>query len=363
MNLGSSILKYYLSAILMLSIINVKADDIKSKISTPDCQQWVDSVLNTLTPRQRVAQLFCPVVNPQGDQATAIITRLAGKEKVGGLLFRRGSIDQYVNSINTAQSVADVPVMITLDGEWGLSMRVNDTPKFPYNMALGAISDYRLLEEYGAELARECREMGIQVNFAPDADVNLNPANPVIGRRSFGEDPTRVSSAVVAFSRGMENGGVLTTAKHFPGHGDTSTDSHKTLPVVDHSIDFMNDNDLVPFTRYINARLSGIMVGHLSIPSLDPSGTPASLSRQITTELLQNQLGFDGLIFTDALEMKGAVAGDANNCVSAIKAGVDMLLSSTNPPVDIKAVLDAVQSGEISQDEIDRRCRKVLAYK
>lgn len=161
----------------------------------------------------------------------------------------------------------------------------------------------------------------------------------------------------------MENGGVLTTAKHFPGHGDTSTDSHKTLPVVDHSIDFMNDNDLVPFTRYINARLSGIMVGHLSIPSLDPSGTPASLSRQITTELLQNQLGFDGLIFTDALEMKGAVAGDANNCVSAIKAGVDMLLSSTNPPVDIKAVLDAVQSGEISQDEIDRRCRKVLAYK
>ncbi|MDE7472648.1 MAG: serine hydrolase [Muribaculaceae bacterium] len=351
---------------LALSLITVApsiAIDFKTAVNSPRCQQWVDSVMSTLSPRQRAAQLFCPVVNPKGEQARAIITRYAGREKMGGLLLRAGSIDQYVSAINAAQAAADVPVLITLDGEWGLSMRVSDTPRFPYNMALGAISDTRLLEEYGTEVARECREMGIQVDFAPVADVNLNPANPVIGRRSFGEDPERVAAAVVAYSRGMENGGVITTAKHFPGHGDTSTDSHKTLPVVDHSAEFMRTNDLTPFIQYINAGLSGIMVGHLSIPSLDPSGTPASLSRAITTGLLRDDLGFDGLIFTDALEMKGAVSGSENNCVSALKAGADMLLSSANPPVDLNAVMEAVNSGDIPQSEIDRRCRKLLAYK
>ncbi|MDE6402421.1 MAG: hypothetical protein K2K86_01265 [Muribaculaceae bacterium] len=155
----------------------------------------------------------------------------------------------------------------------------------------------------------------------------------------------------------MENGGIITTAKHFPGHGDTSTDSHKTLPVVDHSAEFMRTNDLTPFIQYINAGMSGIMVGHLSVPSLDPTGTPASLSKAITTDLLRDELEFNGLIFTDALEMKGAVSGSENNCVSALKAGADMLLSSANPPVDLNAVMEAVNSGEISQSEIDNRCR------
>lgn len=355
--------KYILAIAISLGLGSAAADFGRA-IESPECQIWVDSVFSTLTPRQRIAQLFCPVIDPtKGETSRTLVKRYAGANNVGGLLFRGGSITDYVTMINLAQQVADVPVMITLDGEWGLAMRIPETPRFPYNMALGAIRDTRLLEEYGAEVARECREMGIHVDFAPDADVNLDPSNPVIGRRSFGEDPSRVADAVVAYSRGMERGGIITTAKHFPGHGDTSTDSHKTLPVVDHSASFMHENDLLPFRRYIDAGLSGIMVGHLSVPSLDPDGTAASMSYAITTRLLKEQLGFRGLVFTDALEMKGAVGVHHNNCVSAFIAGADILLSSTNPPTDITAISQAIKDGDIDQAEVDRRCRKVLEYK
>ena len=354
----------YVAALLLSTTVATGATDFRAATQSPECRAWVDSVFETLTPRQRIAQLFCPVVDPtKGETSRTVIKRYVGQNKVGGLLFRKGSISDYASMINYAQAQADIPVMMTLDGEWGLAMRIPETPRFPYNMALGAVSDTRLLEEYGAEVARECREMGLHVDFAPVADVNLDPSNPVIGRRSFGEDPERVAAAVVAYSRGMEGNGVLTTAKHFPGHGDTSTDSHKTLPVVDHTSQFMHDNDLLPFRRYIDAGMSGIMVGHLSVPSLDASGTPASMSYPITTELLKQQMGFGGLVFTDALEMKGALGNSDNNCVSAFMAGADMLLSSLNPPADITAIEQAITSGKISRDDVDSRCRKVLSYK
>lgn len=354
----------YVATLLIVASVTGQATDFRSATQTPECRAWVDSVFNTLSPRQRIAQLFCPVVDPtKGETSRTVIKRYVGQNKVGGLLFRKGSISDYASMINYAQAQADIPVMMTLDGEWGLAMRIPDTPRFPYNMALGAVSDTRLLEEYGAEVARECREMGLHVDFAPVADVNLDPSNPVIGRRSFGEDPERVASAVVAYSRGMERNGVLTTAKHFPGHGDTSTDSHKTLPVVDHTSQFMHDNDLLPFRRYIDAGMSGIMVGHLAVPSLDPSGMPASMSYPIISDLLKQQMGFKGLVFTDALEMKGALGSSDNNCVSAFMAGADMLLSSLNPPADISAIEQAIANGTINRDEVDGRCRKVLAYK
>lgn len=339
--------------------------DFNKEISSPECRAWVDSVYNTLSPRERVAQLFCPVVDPkQGTKAKALIKSYVGDARCGGLLLRGGSLDQYIEMTDYAQAQAGaLPVMMTLDGEWGPAMRVPEAPKFPYNMALGAISDMELIEEYGREVARQCRVLGMHVDFAPVADVNLNPDNPVIGRRSLGENPERVADAVVAFSRGMEQAGVLTTAKHFPGHGDTSTDSHKTLPVVDHSREFMKKNDLVPFERYINAGLSGIMVGHLSVPSLDPSGTPASMSHAISTGVLKDQMGFKGLVFTDALEMKGTQGTQGNKCVQAFKAGADMLLSSSNPPQDIIALQKAAESGEVDRKRVEAVCRKVLAYK
>ncbi len=326
-------------------------------------QQWVDSVYNSLSRRERVAQLFIPMVDPRGGATSkATISKWIKTNKMGGLLFSKGNIVDYVNMVNYAQSIADVPVLMTLDGEWGFSMRIKNTPRFPYNMGLGAISDEQLLYEYGKEMARECRLMGIHVNFAPVLDVNSNPSNPVIGYRSFGEDPSRVSRLGVAYSRGLEEGGVLSVAKHFPGHGDTSVDSHKALPTVDHDLTSLNMVDLMPFKQYIDAGLSGVMVGHLSVPALDNSGTPASMSKGITTDLLRKDMGFEGLIFTDALAMKGAKSS-VNNCVAALMAGADVLLGSGSPDNDLDAVMLAVKNGKITDEMIEERCKKILSYK
>ena len=326
-------------------------------------QQWVDSVYNTLSERERAAQLFIPMVDPRsGATSKATISKWVKTEKMGGLLFSKGSMEEYATMTNYAQSNADVPVLMSFDGEWGLSMRIKDTPRFPYNMGLGAISDEKLLYEYGREMARECRLLGIHVNFAPVLDVNSNPSNPVIGYRSFGEDPARVSRLGIAYSRGLEEGGVMSVSKHFPGHGDTSVDSHKALPIVSHDRTTLNMVDLLPFNQYIDARLSGVMVGHLSVPALDKTGTPASLSKVITTDLLRDKMGFEGLIFTDALAMKGANSS-INNCVAALMAGADVLLGSSSPSKDLDAVMAALKSGKITSKMIETRCKKMLAYK
>lgn len=343
------------------------ADKTPSVLRLPDSPamtRWVDSVMATLSERDRVAQLFVPRLDIfDNESGRAQLDKMVGKEHVGGILLGKGTIDGYASLINYAQTVSQVPLMVTLDGEWGLSMRVEDAPRFPYNMGLGAVSDPQALYEYGREVARECRQMGIHVNFAPVLDVNSNPSNPVIGYRSFGEDPERVAALGTAYSKGLEAGGVMAVGKHFPGHGDTSADSHKELPTVNHSAELMQQVDLLPFKTFIDAGLSGIMVGHLNVPALDPSGKPASLSYEITTGLLRNRMGFDGLIFTDALAMKGAVSGNENNCVSALRAGADVLLGSASPRTDIDAVLAAVRQGRLSQADIDARCRKMLSAK
>lgn len=354
-----------LSALVMVLSLTMTA--IKPSLifqrSISKNQQWVDSVYKTLSDRERVAQLFIPMVDPRsGASSKATIAKWIKTEKMGGLLFSKGSLADYATMTNYAQSIASVPVLMTFDGEWGLSMRIKETPRFPYNMGLGAISNEKLLYEYGREMARECREIGIHVNFAPVFDVNSNPSNPVIGYRSFGEDPTRVSRLAVAYSRGLEDGGVLSVSKHFPGHGDTSVDSHKALPTVSHDRTTLNMVDLLPFNQYVNAGLSGVMVGHLSVPALDKSGTPASLSKAITTDLLRDDMGFEGLIFTDALAMKGANSS-LNNCVAAIIAGADVLLGSNSPSKDLDAVMAAIKSGKITSKMIETRCKKVLAYK
>lgn len=341
---------------------NTLSQDVETL--SPAGQLWVDSVYNSLTPRQRVAQLFVPhLVISDNAAGRATLDRLCATDGVGGILLGKESIMGYANLINYAQSKSRTPLIVTLDGEWGMAMRMKDAPRFPYNMALGAVRDPRLLFDYGKELARECRELGIQVDFAPVLDVNSNPLNPVIGFRSYGENPQSVARLGVAFSKGMEAGGVMSVGKHFPGHGDTSADSHKTLPVVNHSRAQMDETDLVPFRKYIDEGLSGIMVGHLNVPAVDPSGTPASLSRPITTGLLRESLGFKGLVWTDALEMKGASVSGLNNCVAALLAGADVLLGSASPSNDIDAVMKAVETGKLSSKDIEQRCRKILAYK
>lgn len=346
------------------SVANV-GNSVKSDIKLHDrAEKWADSVMSTLSVRDRVAQLFVPRLDISNNSAGfKVIDRVVVKDKMGGFLLGKGTIASYADLINYGQEKADVPLMITLDGEWGLSMRVSGTPRFPYNVALGACADNDLLYEYGKEIARECKLMGIQVNFAPDIDVNSNPDNPVIGYRSFGEDPDLVAQLGAAYSKGMWEGGVMPVGKHFPGHGDTSTDSHKTLPTINHTRQRLDDVDLRPFKLAFAEGMPGVMVAHLKVPSLDPTGTPASLSKKITTDFLQDSLGFKGLIFTDALAMKGASRVNENNCVSAFLAGADILLGSAAPSSDLDAVEEAVKSGKISQIELNRRCKKVLVYK
>lgn len=328
-------------------------------------KEYADSVYRTLSERQRVGQLIFPNLSPTGGSATkATLRQYVERDAVGGLLFSKGTLGEMSTMTNYAQSLAKVPLMMTFDGEWGLSMRIPGTPRFPHNMGLGAISHPGLLYRYGKEMARECRLLGVNVNFAPVADVNSNPANPVIGYRAFGEDPVRVSKAACAYALGLEDGGVQSVAKHFPGHGDTDTDSHKELPSVGHPLATLEQTDLVPFKDYIDGGLSGVMVGHLSVPALDGTGTPASMSNKITTGWLRDKLGFEGLIYTDALGMKGAVAPDGkNNAVAALLAGADVLLSPSNPKGAIDAIMHALNSGQITPEMIETRCKRILEYK
>ena len=234
---------------LMISatLLHAVTPKLMSATNAVQRDKWVDSVYNSMTPRQRIEQLFVPKVNP-ANIATAkqTIYKYVKTYGAGGLLFSKGTIEQYAQLTDYAQSLADVPLLMTLDGEWGPAMRVTGTTKFPYNMTLGAISDPDLLYAYGREVARECKLLGIPVNFAPVLDVNSNPDNPVIGFRSFGEDPARVSTLANAFSRGLEDGGIMAVGKHFPGHGDTNVDSHKALPTVTHSLNKLKTTDLYP---------------------------------------------------------------------------------------------------------------------
>lgn len=354
-----------LSLTVAATILTIPASKAALPVAhNADCDRWVDSVYNSLTPDQRLGQLFIPVVDPTDiAKAKTTLRRHFVDNAVGGILFSGGTARQYTQLTDYIQSIAKVPALITLDGEWGPAMRLKDVERFPYNMSLGAISDPALLYEYGKETARQCRLLGIQVDFAPVLDVNSNPDNPVIGYRSFGEDPGRVAALGVAYSKGMEDGGVMAVAKHFPGHGDTNVDSHKALPTVGHSRQTLNDVDLMPFARYIDEGLTGIMVGHLNVPALDPTGAPSSMSKAIVTGLLRDEMHFDGMTFTDALTMKGASLPGQNNSVRAFKAGADALLKPGDTEGAIAAMKAALKKGEITPQRLETAVRKMLAYK
>lgn len=328
------------------------------------CRQWVDSVMESLTPEERIGQLFIYTIAPRQDAANkALLRKVVETYKVGGLLFSGGQWQDQAALANEAQRMAGVPLMVTFDGEWGLAMRLPGMPSFPKNRVLGCIRDDSLIYEYGREMARQCREMGVQVNFAPVADVDANPANPVINERSFGEDPRNVARKAIAYARGLEAGGVLSVSKHFPGHGGTDADSHKTLPLLPFTRERLDSIELYPFRQIARAGLGGIMVGHLEVPALEPeAGVPASLSRNLVAGLLKEGLGFRGLAFTDALAMGGA-GGHDTLCLQALKAGEDMLLAPSRIKEEMAAVAEAVKKGELPQADIDEKCRKVLACK
>jgi len=267
---------------------------------------------------------------------------------------------------NFYQTKAKTPLLISIDGEWGLAMRLDSTPQYPRQMTLGAIQNDSLIYQMGKQIADECKLMGIHVNFAPVADVNNNPENPVISVRSFGEDKYAVARKAYMYMAGMQDNGVMASGKHFPGHGDTDADSHKTLPTIPHSYERLDSLELYPFKYLFDRDLGSVMVAHLNIPSLDTTQNRAStLSKNVVTDLLKNKLQYKGLIFTDALNMKGASKYVTPGVVDAkaLVAGNDILLFSENVPLAIEEIKKAVKNGEISQEEIDARCKKILKAK
>ena len=328
-----------------------------------EMNRWVDSVMQRLTIPERIGQLFVVgVENNLSDRNKDLLRSLIEQCHVGGLLFSKGSVEEQATLTNMAQALSRVPLMITMDGEWGLAMRLKETPSFPKNMTLGAVSNDSLIYAYGREMGRACRRMGIQVKFAPVLDINSNPQNPVIGNRSFGENPDNVSRKVRFYAQGLEDEGIMAVGKHFPGHGDTHEDSHFTLPSVLRDRAQLDSCELSAFSRYIDAGFSGLMVGHLFVPALDStSNQPSSLSPDIVTGLLQEEMGFEGLVFTDALEMKGAES--KTPALDALLAGNDILLKPLKPKEQFEQIVKSYNEGTLSQEIIDKHCRKVLQYK
>ena len=330
----------------------------------PAASRWVDSVFNSMDAERRVGQLIAQVVDPRNlSSAKSVIKKMVDDYHIGFVYFSEGTLQNHAELANYTNSLSELPVIVSLDGEWGLSMRMEGTPRFPKNMTLGAIQDDRLLYDYGREMAEECKNAGVSLNFAPAVDVNSNPANPVIGTRSFGEDPQNVARKAVAYAKGLEDNGVLSSAKHFPGHGDTDKDSHKTLPVVNSTLIDLQATELVPFKSYIKAGLSGVMVGHLNVPALKTGNKPTSLCEQVVTMFLKNELGFKGLVYTDALRMHGARMDGKPNGLPALQAGADVLLEPYKMEESYKALLAAYKKGGKEKALVDASCKKILRYK
>lgn len=329
--------------------------------------QWADSVFKTLSPDERIAQLFMVAAYSNRDQAhVKEIKKLVQDYKIGGLIFFQGGPLRQAKQANLYQSLAKVPLLMSMDAEWGLAMRLDSTTKFPRQMTLGAIQNDSLIYQMGAEIARQCKRLGMQINFAPVVDINNNPLNPVISNRSFGEDKYNVARKALMYMKGMQDNGVLANAKHFPGHGDTDSDSHKTLPTVKSSRERLDTLELYPFKELISQGLGSMMVAHLFIPALDTTPNQAStLTKKIVTGLLKDTLGFKGLVFTDALNMKGVSKfykpGEVD--VKALIAGNDVLLFAEDVPTAIIEIKKAIERDDISQEEIDKRCMKILMAK
>lgn len=360
------ILTILLCAVCLLAGKAQTIPNMYRNVDQAKMNHWVDSVFDSMTYDERIGQLFMVIADPKSDNRNMQrLMRYVNEIKIGGILFHKGNPVTQAEVTNRLQKASRVPMFISLDGEWGLSMRLSGTTRFPKNMMLGAIEDNQLITEYGKEVARQCKEMGIQINFAPDIDVNSNTDNPVIGLRSFGENPQAVAEKGLAYARGLEGKGIISVSKHFPGHGDTSEDSHNTLPSVHHDLARLDSVELYPFKRYIYDGYAGVMTGHLYVPALDKTrNLPSSFSRPIVTGLLKDKLGFRGLCFTDALAMKGATTSKSDNpSVKALLAGNDILLAPAAPINDFTAVKEAIDEGILNIEEVEAKCIKILQYK
>lgn len=340
---------------------SLQTTDIKAQ------EKWVDSVMQTLSLNQKIGQLFMVRVYSNKDKKyTNDVKRIIRRYHIGGIAFAQGTPEKQVELLQIFQEKSKVPLLIGIDGEWGLTMRLKNTFQYPLNMTLGAIQDNTLIEQFGEQVGKHCKRVGVGINFAPVVDINTNPLNPVIGIRSFGEDKINVTKKAIAFTKGLQKAGIIATAKHFPGHGDTSTDSHKVLPYLPFNNNRLDSIELFPFEELIKANVGSVMVGHLNVPVLTKKvGVPATLSHEVVTKLLKEKMGFGGLVITDALNMKGATSylesGDI--VVEALIAGNDVLLYPENFNIAFKKIKQALSKKRIPQTRLDAAVRKILQAK
>jgi beta-N-acetylhexosaminidase len=325
---------------------------------------WVNLKMEQMTLDEKIAQLIMVTVYPQqSENSKTSMVEVIKTFKPGGILVMQGSPVKTARWINEFQENSTVPMLVAIDGEWGLSMRIDSVMQYPYAQAIGAIQDSTYIYQMGRDFGQQMRQMGIHMNFAPVADVSTNPQNPVINFRSFGEDKINVSQKAGWTALGMQDAGVIPVAKHFPGHGDTETDSHHVLPLVNHPKDRIDFVESFPFRYLTEMGIMGIMSAHLEVPALDDSGTPSSLSKKMIDGYLRNEIGFNGLVITDAMNMKGVQTEKGNAELEALKAGNDMLEFVTDIGKAITSVKQGITHGEISIEEIENKCRRVLAAK
>mgnify|MGYP006074528445 FL=1 len=328
---------------------------------------WVDSIMNTMSIDEKIGQLYMVQAYSNLDQKHEdFITEMLTKYHVGNLVFMQGTPEKQAVLNNKYQALSKVPLLIGFDGEWGLDMRLKDTYRFPWNMTLGAIKNDVLIKQFGKHLGQHAKRIGIHINFAPVIDINTNPANPIIGNRSFGESKENVTQKAIAFIQGMQGEGVLANGKHFPGHGDTATDSHHTLPLLNFDEARLDSIELYPYKKTFDVGLASVMTAHLNIPSLEANiNVPTSLSKNVVTHLLQEKLGFQGLIITDGLNMKGAAnyATSAQVDLAALQAGNDLLLIPQDVPASIAIIKKALETRTLTKERLDFSVRKILKAK
>mgnify|MGYP001200113423 FL=1 len=353
----------------VLLIIGLSAS-AQSPLKTNDSinqKKWVDSVYNSMNLNQKIGQLFVvQVFSNRNKQNKDKIISMIRNNHIGGIIYSKGGPVRQASLNNELQSYSKIPLLVGMDAEWGLSMRLDSTFAFPWNMTLGAVNDLKLLKKTGKYIGEHCKRLGVHFNFAPVVDINTNPNNPIIGSRSYGEDKYNVKNKSLAFVNGMQSTGTMACAKHFPGHGDTSRDSHKTLPTISFDKTRIEDVELFPYKNLISNGLSSIMIAHLNVPAFDNnSKQPSSLSGEIITNILKKKLNFKGLIFTDALDMKGvsnyAPSGEID--LKAFEAGNDILLMSKNVSDGIKKIRYAFESGKIKETRLAHSVKKILSAK
>ncbi len=352
---------------LFLSLILLSQLTFAQKRKPLPEQVWVDSVYNQLNFDEKVAQLFMVAAYSNKDNKHIDgLVNLVKDYKIGGVIFFQGGPGRQAKITNKLQAASKVPLLIGIDAEWGLSMRLDSTYRYPWNMTLGAVQKLDLIEQMGEQMGEQANRMGIHFTFGPVVDINTNPKNPIIGNRSFGETREIVTDHALSFMEGLQSKNVFATAKHFPGHGDTSTDSHHALPYLDFTRKRLDDIELYPYRKLIEKGLASIMVAHLDVPVLEPRpGVPTSLSYATITTLLRNELKFNGLIFTDALNMKAATnykpAGEVD--LEAFLAGNDVMLFAENVPLAIQKIKEAYDNGKITENRLAASVKKILAYK